>query len=77
MTALGNVKTVGPLAGIRIIDLSRVLSGPVATMLLADQGADVIQENWSPRNCWRFGRNVTESSQAIPSISVRVFRGMR
>jgi len=33
----------GPLSGFRIIDLSRVLSGPVATALLADQGAEVIK----------------------------------
>ena len=33
----------GPLAGIRIIDTSAILSGPLATMMLADQGAEVIK----------------------------------
>lgn len=32
----------GPLAGVRIVDMSRLAPGPYATMLLADMGAEVI-----------------------------------
>ena len=33
----------GPLHGIRVIDMSVMISGPLASMVLADQGADVVK----------------------------------
>ena len=33
----------GPLAGIKVIDLTRGIPGAIATMLLADYGADVLK----------------------------------
>jgi crotonobetainyl-CoA:carnitine CoA-transferase CaiB-like acyl-CoA transferase/putative sterol carrier protein len=41
-STIRNIRT-GPLEGVKIIDLTRLLPGPLATMMLADMGADVIK----------------------------------
>jgi crotonobetainyl-CoA:carnitine CoA-transferase CaiB-like acyl-CoA transferase len=70
----------GALDGVRILDLSRVLAGPHATMLLADLGADVLKverpgtgddtRTWSPplhegRATYFLGTNRNKRSVAL------------
>ena len=33
----------GPLSGLKVVDLSQFILGPVATQILGDMGADVIK----------------------------------
>ena len=50
----------GILSGIRIIDLTRMLSGPYATMVLADHGAEVIKIEDSRGDTSRFNGPFTK-----------------
>src|ERR1051325_3834482 len=56
----------GPLKGLRILDFTRLLPGPLATMLMADMGADVIKvENQDPPDYIRFFPPFIENQSAF------------
>ena len=64
----------GPLNGIRVIDMTSMLSGPAATMMLGDQGADVIKVE-SPRGDQV--RTMQRSDDGVPPSFYSINRSKR
>lgn len=60
-----------PLDGVKIIDLTRVLSGPYATMVMADLGAEVIKIERFPEgdDSRRLGPHVNGESYCYASVN--------
>ena len=58
----------GPLQGIRIIEFSQIIAGPISGVLLSDLGADIIKVEPPWGDPWRGGSapiNATESKGFI------------
>ena len=66
---------LAPLAGIRVLDVSSVLSGPLASMLLADLGADVIKVE--PPATPDFTRGTGDAHNAMTAYFYNTNRGKR
>jgi len=67
----------GPLAGVRVLDLTSVVSGPLATMYLADQGADVIKIEPLGGDITRRSRQSISASGEFSALFVSSNRGKR
>src|SRR3954471_18913478 len=68
----------GPLTGIRVIDLSAVVSGPFGTSILADQGADVITiEQSRMPDIIRFAGPLAPSAEGVSAFWASMNRNKR
>jgi crotonobetainyl-CoA:carnitine CoA-transferase CaiB-like acyl-CoA transferase len=67
----------GPLEGVRVLDLTGVVSGPFATMFLADQGADVLKIEPIGGDITRRSRATIDSAGEFSALFISSNRGKR
>lgn len=67
----------GPLHGVRVLDLTAVVSGPYATMFLADQGADVLKIEPIGGDGTRRSRTLIDAAGEFSALFVSCNRGKR
>jgi len=77
-TAASTGQGGGPLAGMRVIELAHIMSGPICGMMLADMGADVIKVEKIPSgdDCRRFAPILPSGESASFLIVNRNKRGI-
>ena len=67
----------GPLQGVRVVDLTAVVSGPFATMFLADQGADVVKIEPITGDSARRSRAAIDRAGEFSAMFISSNRGKR
>ncbi len=67
----------GPLNGVRVLDLTGVVSGPFATMFLADQGADVLKIEPIGGDITRRSRAMIDKGGEFSALFISSNRGKR
>lgn len=66
----------GPLSGVRVVDFSAVVSGPLAAMWLAEQGADVVKVETMAGDVTR-GSNLAPELNGMAGLFTNCNRGKR